>query len=183
MAEKIRKGAVKAYFRMLKIWSALLLGIVGIFSSKGVWALDETMCKYGNVRPMEELIYSQENKAYPIPLNKLSTEELEKRKTELSLAQKNTGLSLEAAKKKIIGKTYKETSSGFTGYGDDSLGTIVITDQLIQAWSPELKWISRNDELRLIWVFLSSPYNSGQIIGVDSIDATVIIDDIWVAEG
>jgi len=47
MAKKIRRGVVRAYFMMLKVWSILLLGIVGIFSSRDVWALDETMCKYG----------------------------------------------------------------------------------------------------------------------------------------
>ncbi len=47
MAEKIKKGAMRAYFKMLKVWSVLLLGIVGIFCSKDVWAEGRTYSKYG----------------------------------------------------------------------------------------------------------------------------------------
>lgn len=61
MAEKIRKGAVKAYFKMLKLWSALLLGIVGMFYSKDVWARSGGCpeCEYGVgiYRPLEEPIF------------------------------------------------------------------------------------------------------------------------------
>lgn len=38
MAKEIKKRAVKAYFKILKVWSVLLLGIVGIFLAKDSFA-------------------------------------------------------------------------------------------------------------------------------------------------
>jgi len=80
MAKEIKKGVIRVYFKMLKVWSALLLGIVGIFSLKDSFAQyrpEDRQVAYGV--QVEKVEYNMEkqwkgvsaNRDYPKDVHKI----------------------------------------------------------------------------------------------------------------